>query len=425
RTICTQFITVIDNIEPVFVCPSNITNMLSFEYMNESCEMQISNGIYSATDNYYRVDGHAFAFDGASHVELSNLAGRIASSNWTVEFLMQAHSTSNVTAEGTAMFAVHDAAGNDLLTIRIDGAGGGMPSGGLLVSDEGGGVAIGDNMCYHIAVVGDATENEFIVYVNGVQEFPIFNTNLAFDASMQIFLGMELDGAFPSDFYVGRMDELRIWKTNRSLAQLQQNMFREVSPFETNLVSRYSFEDGPGSRRLRDDTDLNNYGVILNADSLTAWETPGCQPQFPLVQNDRTFTNDASDIYRSGTNVVVWTANDDANIVICTQIVYIIDDIPPGIGCTNQLVFGVDTNLCTGAVLRVSPPDGSDNCDFVDYALCYDGVDDYVSIPFSASNLTAFTVEMWIQRAGGSGGDVIFQWADSLNSLTPVVLLVE
>jgi hypothetical protein len=68
----------------------------------------------------------------------------------------------------------------------------------------------------------------------------------------------------------GKIDEVRIWSTARSEAEIKGNMFHELQGNETNLVAYYKMNDGSGST-LSDQTSNSNDGTITGA----TWQHSG------------------------------------------------------------------------------------------------------------------------------------------------------
>jgi Concanavalin A-like lectin/glucanases superfamily/Abnormal spindle-like microcephaly-assoc'd, ASPM-SPD-2-Hydin/Secretion system C-terminal sorting domain len=67
--------------------------------------------------------------------------------------------------------------------------------------------------------------------------------------------------------FTGSMDELRIWNTPRSLANIQQTMYQVLSGNDPALVLYYSFDDDIGSRRIHDFSNHSRDGYIRGANA--------------------------------------------------------------------------------------------------------------------------------------------------------------
>ncbi len=73
-------------------------------------------------------------------------------------------------------------------------------------------------------------------------------------------------------------------------------------------------------------------------------------------------TNDAPNTLNVGPNIITWTVEDvNGNQSTCTQIVTIIDDVPPTIVCPDNITVNTDNGVSTASV-TVPPAQVSDNC---------------------------------------------------------------
>jgi len=93
---------------------------------------------------------------------------------------------------------------------------------------------------YHVAVTID--DDAGTLYVNGRVE-ATFTTSVRPDSTGLFSLGQEWDGNSLSDFFAGRMDEVRIWSTGRSQSQIQAGMTASLTGSEADLEAYYRFEE--------------------------------------------------------------------------------------------------------------------------------------------------------------------------------------
>ena len=82
-------------------------------------------------------------------------------------------------------------------------------------------------------------------FVNGV----LFGTN-SFTGSFKStgsglshFLGKSEWGSASDDLFVGKMDEVRVWRVARTADQIRENLFRTMSGNEPELVALWNFEN--------------------------------------------------------------------------------------------------------------------------------------------------------------------------------------
>ncbi|HEY9166519.1 MAG TPA: LamG domain-containing protein [Candidatus Kryptonia bacterium] len=63
-------------------------------------------------------------------------------------------------------------------------------------------------------------------------------------------------------FYKGELDEVRVWNTARTSEQIADNMRKELTGDETNLVGFWDFNDSSGSTTVADKSPYHNSGVL-------------------------------------------------------------------------------------------------------------------------------------------------------------------
>src|SRR5688572_27138706 len=99
------------------------------------------------------------------------------------------------------------------------------------------------------------------IYIDGVLE-NTHSVNYGITATDRYSLGQEYDNLNTSQFYNGRIDDLRIWSTVRTLSEIQANMNMELTGSESGLIAYYDFNQGsPG---------LNNAGLTTLYDLTSA-----------------------------------------------------------------------------------------------------------------------------------------------------------
>jgi hypothetical protein len=102
---------------------------------------------------------------------------------------------------------------------------------------------------YHYAVVY-STAGEIKFYVNGAQQGATTTGEATsiFNGNAKLGIGVRLiDNGGPAGFFDGVIDDVRVWNTNRSEAQIAANRSIELTGTETNLVAYYPFETTIGS----------------------------------------------------------------------------------------------------------------------------------------------------------------------------------
>ena len=143
------------------------------------------------------------------------------------------------------------------------------------------------NTWYHIAVVFDGIQannkEKLKLYVNGNQHMLTFMGTVPSSLNSQntapITLGNETTFSTVTNFD-GILDEVRIWTTVRSQAQIQANMNNFICSETELLLAYYTFEDGSicgNNLAITTIEDLTgNYNGILNNFNLNE----GCTPNF-------------------------------------------------------------------------------------------------------------------------------------------------
>ncbi|MDX2361600.1 MAG: FG-GAP-like repeat-containing protein [Crocinitomicaceae bacterium] len=123
-----------------------------------------------------------------------------------------------------------------------------------------------DGNWHHIVAVYDGS-NKYL-YVDGLQIGMQAKTGNVNNGGVFHHLGRRPSG---TEFFNGRMDDIRFWNTARSQSQIQDNMHECLSGTEPGLVAYYDFEDGTGSSTLTDKTGNGYNGALSNMDPATDW----------------------------------------------------------------------------------------------------------------------------------------------------------
>jgi hypothetical protein len=239
--------------------------------------LNFSTGVISTTTTY-EIYGElpdtakALQFDGIDdYVEVSNTTGlNLGTGNFTLEAWVRTNNT------GTQCIMGRN--NGDFLFLIVDGSTDelwlGIGSDIFTVSSN-----INNNVWHHVAAVRETGIVRF--YVDGVQVGGTFLSAGAAPSTTHFFIG-DWDGSLTFPF-VGRIDEVRVWNTARSAAQIAAYMDNCLSS-KTGLVAMYGMEEGIGTS-LSDLAGGNNNGVLTNMAG-TAWVTsghicPGCNGVLP------------------------------------------------------------------------------------------------------------------------------------------------
>ena len=125
------------------------------------------------------------------------------------------------------------------------------------------GTAVPQNSWSHIAVTIDTLTDTAKVYVNGVYDFYTLITNWP-TSDGRFSIAQEWDDDIVSNFFHGRIDEIRIWDVIRSQTQIRQYMCEDVSG-AGDLLVYYQMSDGSGAL-LTDNSGNGHTGTMINMD---------------------------------------------------------------------------------------------------------------------------------------------------------------
>ncbi|MFZ2898546.1 MAG: LamG-like jellyroll fold domain-containing protein, partial [Saprospiraceae bacterium] len=312
---CVQTVTVEDDAPPVITCASNVT----INTTSGLCTGTTTLTAPTATDNCSSAFGNALHFDGTN--DYVN-AGNITQVNGVTKITLESwvYPTNGgagvILCKGpaTSANAIDIERNGQTLYFRVCGAG---DSYGYVNS------VLPTNTWTHIACVYDGTQtgnaNRLKIYVNGVQQTLTFlNTIPATtpNSGNPLTLGSFNGGLHP---FGGALDEVRIWNTARTQAEIQANMHVEISA-QSGLAALFHFNHGlayannAGVTTATDasgngyDGTLNNFGLNGTSSNWIAFSP--------------TLSNNAPATYPIGNTTVTWTAKDAAgNTANCAQTV--------------------------------------------------------------------------------------------------------
>ena len=157
---------------------------------------------------------------------------------------------------------------------------------GQAVSTAAGSIKLGE--WQHVAAVVDRTTNRLRIYINGVEAA---NGGLAAGTALSnsnpLMVGASIE-AYPR--YVGAIDELRIWNTARSAADISSNKDSILSGAEAGLVGYFKLDETAG-RSFGDTTSSGVTGEVRHVlQSLAGVEgrisIPGQQARFTFTLSE-------------------------------------------------------------------------------------------------------------------------------------------
>ncbi|MBN2282671.1 MAG: LamG domain-containing protein [Deltaproteobacteria bacterium] len=147
----------------------------------------------------------------------------------------------------------------------------------FVVGNTGGGVyrltgtnALSTGRWYHVACVWkNNTTDEMTIYINGVQEATSSATidNAATTNNEAVNIGRE---AVTPTYFNGPIDEVRIWNTARTEANIRDTMCQKLSGSESGLVGYWRFDEETDSTTCPDQTTNNNDGTMTGFSDVRA-----------------------------------------------------------------------------------------------------------------------------------------------------------
>ena len=136
------------------------------------------------------------------------------------------------------------------------GAGNGKIGFDILTStgqvDMGGNTNIADGKWHHIAAVFD--NGNFTIYVDGIVDGTATGGTTFGTGHLRYgFLGVGSEASAyncttgPNNYFLGELDEFRIWEVARSETEIRDNMVQQMQTIEPGLVAYYKFDEPNGT----------------------------------------------------------------------------------------------------------------------------------------------------------------------------------
>jgi hypothetical protein len=120
-----------------------------------------------------------------------------------------------------------------------------------------------DGQWHHIAGVFDNSANRLRLFIDGKLVEYVTENNSPGNVNRPLFIGSR---GGTQGFSEILMDEIRIWNTARTGAEIRQNMYKELVGNEANLVAYYNFNE-TSVTTADDGTSNNNDGTLTNMDN--------------------------------------------------------------------------------------------------------------------------------------------------------------
>ncbi len=138
--------------------------------------------------------------------------------------------------------------------------------------NSGSGTAPSTGTWHHVAFVYNGSNQ--IIYIDGTATATV-PTSGTLNQSNGSTIGLVIGARFDmgQQFTNSTFDDVRIWNTARSAAQISSSMSSNLTGNESGLVGYYRFEDGIGSSTVSDLSGEGNDLTLTNLDPATDWTT--------------------------------------------------------------------------------------------------------------------------------------------------------
>ncbi|MCW3078518.1 MAG: hypothetical protein JWO32_3127, partial [Bacteroidetes bacterium] len=247
-----------------------------------------------------------------------------------------------------------------------------------------------DGIWHHVAMIVTRAQNKIELLVDGNVEATVVNGSIStmnINAAVPLFIGTERTN---TAFMNGSLDEVRLWNVARTKCQINTFKNCEIASTAAGLVANYHYNQGISSGSNGAETNLADFSGNINTGTLvnfaltgatSNWIAPGSvisgsvtpaslTPTVIASPSSTTICNSQSAVLTGGgASTYTWTGG----VVNATAFTptgtasYTVTGTNAS-GCTNTAVASVNVNNCTPAA-----------------ALNFDGVNDFVGIPASAS----------------------------------------
>jgi hypothetical protein len=128
-------------------------------------------------------------------------------------------------------------------------------------------INIADNTWHHVAFsFSNMVANGSKLYIDGLPVLA-FTYQVSTNSSQHIIAGA---GNASLQYFNGVIDQVRVWNSAKTDAEILANYNKCINGTETGLVMYWNFDEGTGTT-VSDLTGNNNHGTLTNIDSTTNW----------------------------------------------------------------------------------------------------------------------------------------------------------
>jgi hypothetical protein len=224
--------------------------------------------------------GNALSFDAARSTYVQ--VPRAVSDDFTIEFWVRTNMTSPTGAlwwQGAGLVdGEMPGATNDFGVVLLNGkAAFGVGNPDVTIQSS---TTINDGNWHHIAATRQRTSGLMLLYVDGVQEASSGTTatnTASLTAPTNMRLGSIQTGTpAPGAFFTGQLDEVRLWSTVRSAANLNAYRNYQVPSGTAGLAAYYRLDEGTGT--TAGSTGAGAAGTLAASPNTPTWENPSLAP---------------------------------------------------------------------------------------------------------------------------------------------------
>ena len=270
--------------------------------------------------------GTALSFGGIDdYVNIPDNNALDLTSNYTIESWIKPEAFSSM----GGIVSKYQTSGTNGYVLRLTSTGGydGLTFDGMNTSN---GILTAGNW-YHIAAVNDGGTRH--LYLNGI-EHSLTGTGTVSANSDPLCIGV--DYKVSGRYFIGDIDEVRIWNVVRTSQEIRENMHRTFDNAESGLVCYWQFNDGSGSSSLADVAGGKN-GTLTNMDNTNAWVSSTIPVGGGTSNSSNSFTTGTANL---GDEQITTTDDFDNSVnLVCT-------DIDRSPNTTNGITGNVQNSYC-------------------------------------------------------------------------------
>ncbi len=201
------------------------------------------------------------------------------------------------------------------------------------------------NQWVHVAVTYDNRIVRF--YQNGVLQGTYNASTNSTGDNGALNIGRQQPGFCNCNIFDGSMDELRLWNTARTQAQIQATMNATVPTNSSNLVAYYKFDAGSGTSVVDATSNANNGSVVGSPIWMVPSTSPlgGASTTYNYLWSPSGETTASINAATSGNYSVTLTDASTGCSSTSTPVLVTINTTPT-ITCPSNITVGATANMC-------------------------------------------------------------------------------